>query len=285
MLRSLVLAALFAAALPFLPTPAASKGAGGGQGGEVKLANVRMTIGELGGPRASSKLLPGDVLFIGYDITGLPIDADGTAKYTMAMEVKDASGKAIFKQDPRDLIDFVPLRGNVIPARAFITVGLDQDAGNYTCNITVTDPKTKAKDSLSVKFEVLKRDFGIVAVYTSHDEAGVSPAPTTGVTGQTVFVRFSIASFQRDPKTKQPNVELEFQVADEKGNPTLGKPRTYIQDDKAVNQLKEQDGAFAMQFPVFMNRPGKFTVKITATDKVANKKATYDLPLTVLQGN
>lgn len=249
------------------------------QGGEVKLTNVRMTIGELGAPRAGTKLLPGDVLFIGYDITGLAVDPDGTAKYSMAMEVQDAAGKAIFKQDPRDLTDFVPLRGNVIPARAFITIGLDQDAGAYTCKITVTDPKTKAKDTLTAKFEVLKRDFGIVAVFTSHDERGAFSAPTTGVAGQTIFIQFSVASFQRDAKTKQPNVEFEFQILDEKGTPTLAKPRTHIQD----GGVDEKEGAFAMRFPVFMSRPGKFTVRITANDKVANKKATYELPLNVLQ--
>lgn len=276
MLRSAALAALFAAALPSAPT--ASRAAGGGQGG-VKLANVRLTIGELGGPRPGAKLLPGDVLFIGYDITGLAIEPDGTAKYSMAMEVKKASGESIFKQDPRDLADFVPLRGNVIPARAFITVGLDQPEGSYTCAITVTDPKTKSKDSLTVKFEVLKRDFGIVAVYTSHDERGAFSAPTTGVAGQTVFVQFSVATFQRDPKTKQPNVEFEFQVLDEKGAATLAKPRTHVQD----SGVDEKEGAFAMRFPVFLSRPGKFTVKVTATDKVANKKAAYELPLTVLQ--
>ena len=43
----------------------------------------------------------------------------------MAMEVTDAANKPIFKQDPRELMDFVPLRGNRLPARAFITIGLD----------------------------------------------------------------------------------------------------------------------------------------------------------------
>lgn len=251
------------------------------QGGEVKLTNVRMTIGELGGPRPNSRLLPGDVLFIGYDINGLPIDPDGTAKYSMAMEVIDAAGKPIFKQDPRELADFVPLRGNIVPARAFITIGLDQDAGNYTCNITVTDPKTKAKDTLTTKFEVTKREFGIVAVYATHDERGLFSAPTTGVAGQTIFIQFSVATFQRDPKTKQPNVEFEFQVLDDKGNPTLPKPRTHIQD----SGVDDKEGAFGMRFPMFMSRPGKFTVRITALDKVANKKAVYELPITILPAN
>lgn len=272
MLSSLTLAA----ALSFGP---AQPSAG------VQLNNVRMTVGELGPTRKDSKLLPGDVLFIGYDIDGLTIDADGTAKYTMAMEVTDASGKAIFKQDPREMADFVPLRGNRLPARAFITIGLDQEPGAYSCKITVTDPKTKASNSLSLKFEVLKREFGIVAVYTTHDERGGLSAPTTGVVGQTIFIQFSVASFQRDTKTKQPNVEFQFDVLDEKGQATLGQPKKHIQDAMSPNQVEEKDGAFGMRFPLFMSRPGKFTVRVTATDKVANKKSSYDLPVTILPTN
>lgn len=256
------------------------------QAGELKLANVRMTVGELGPPRASAKFLPGDVVFIGYEITGLPIGPDGVVKYRMGMEVADGTGKPIFKQDPRELEDFVPLRGNVIPARAFITIGLDQDPGTYTCKITVSDPNAKGKeDTLSVKFEVAKRDFGIVLVYPAYDETGRINAPTTGVVGQTIFIQFSVASFQRDPKTKQPNVFFEFQIVDEKGTPVLDKPRTQTQDDKSPLLVDEKEGAFAMRFPLFMSRPGKFTVKITATDRVANKKATYELPVTVLPAN
>jgi hypothetical protein len=251
------------------------------QGGELKLTNVRVTVGELGPPRASTKLLPGDILFVGYDITGLNIEADGIAKYKMSMEVKDAAGKSIFKQDPRELNDFVPLRGNTIPARAFVTVGLDQDPGNYTCSVTVEDPKTKGKDTLTAKFEVAKREYGIVAVYTTHDLKGEISAPTTGTVGQTIFIHFSVATFQRDPKTKQPNIAFEFQILDDKGTPILGKPGTHVQD----SGVDEKEGAFQMRFPLFMSRPGKFTAKVTATDKVANKTATYTLPVTVLPAN
>ena len=266
MFYSLALAALTA-------TPA--------QGGELKLANVRMTVGELGPPRASTKFLPGDIVFIGYDITGLTIEPDGLAKYKMAMEVADGTGKAIFKQDARELTDFVPLRGNTIPARAFVTIGLDQDPGNYTCKVTVEDPKTKAKDTLTTKFEVGKSEFGIVAVYTTHDLKREISAPTTGTVGQSIFINFSVASFQRDPKTKQPNVEFEFQVLDDKGNPTLGQPGKHVQN----SGVDEKAGAFQMQFALFMSRPGKFTARVTATDKVANKKVSYDLPVTVLPAN
>jgi hypothetical protein len=249
--------------------------------GGLELKNVRLTVGELGPTRPNSKLLPGDLLFIGYDIDGLTIGPDGVAKYTMAMEVLDAAGKPIFKQDPRELMDFVPLRGNRIPARAFVTIGLDQEPGAYSCRITVTDPARKASNSLTVKFEVLKRDFGVVAVYTTHDEQGAISAPATGLVGQTIFIQFSVANFQRDPKTKQPNVEFEFNVLDEKGQPTLGQAGKHAQSAG----VPEDKGAFAMRFPLFMSRPGKFTFTVKATDKVANKTATYELPVTILPAN
>jgi hypothetical protein len=255
------------------------------QAGGLKLSNVRMTIGELGPTRPNARLIPGDILFIGYDINGLPIEPDGKVKYKMSMEVIDATGKSIFKQDPKELEDVIPLSGNSIPARAYVTIGLDQDPGNYTCKVTVEDPKSKAKDTLEVKFEVLKRAYAIVAVYATHDFPGQISAPTTGFVGQTLFFSMSVVDFQRDPKTKQPNVDVEFQILDDKGTPTLAKPRLETVDEKSLTKVGEKDPAFAMRFPLFMSRPGKFTAKVTATDKVAKKSATYELPVTILPAN
>lgn len=259
--------------------------------GGLKLTNVRTTVGELGPPREVSKVLPGDVLFIAYDIEGITIDGEGVARYTMAMEVVNAAGARILpppsepKVEPRELTEFVPLRGNKMPARAFVTVGLDQPAGAYTCKLSVTDTKTKATDSLTLKFEVAKKEFGVVAVYTTHDQRGELSAPTSGQVGQTIYAQFSIASFDRDPKTKQPDVEVVCQLLDDKGAPLLTTPRKHIQDAKAPQPVKDADGAFALQFPVFMNRPGKFTVEITATDRVSKKVSTYKLPVTVTPAN
>ncbi|QJW94256.1 hypothetical protein [Frigoriglobus tundricola] len=253
------------------------------QPADLKLSNVRMTIGELGPPREGNKLLPGDVLFVAYDIDGITIDGEGNAVYTMAMEVSDGAGKLIFKQDPRELTEFVPLRGNKMPARAFITIGLDQPPGVYNCKISVSDPKTKAVGTLNVKFEVLKKEFGVVAVFTTHDSKGELSAPNSGQVGQMLFVQFSIASFDRD-KNKQPNVKVEFQVFDDKGLPTLTAPRKHVQTG-AAPPVKDDEGAFALQFPLFLNRPGKFVVEIFATDEVSKKTSRYRLPVTVVAAN
>jgi hypothetical protein len=247
------------------------------QGGQLKIANVRMTVGELGSTRTNARFLPGDILFLAFDVNGLSIEPNGDARYKMGTRVLDGAGKLVFKRDPEERVQFTPLRGSTLPARVYIIVGLDQDAGNYTLEVSVEDPKTKAQDKVSVKFEVTKRDFGIVNVYTSYDARGEISAPNSGVVGQTIIVQYTVASFERDAKTKQPRIEFQYQYLDEKGAAILPEPHK-LTVETGVN---EKDSLFTLQFPLFMNRPGKFTVQITATDKVANKKATYELPVII----
>src|SRR4029077_12919114 len=100
-----------------------------GQGTGLALRNPRITYGELGSPRPDNKLLPGDIFFLSFDIDGIKVSPEGRVKYGMAMEVTDSSGKSIFKQMPVERDDFLPLGGNKLPARAYVSVGPDQAPG------------------------------------------------------------------------------------------------------------------------------------------------------------
>jgi hypothetical protein len=261
--------------------------------GALELTNVRNTYGELGGTRPDGRFLPGDVLFVGFDIEGITVSSAGEVKYRMAMEVLDGNSKPIFSQDPKDKVDFVPLGGSKLPARAFITLGMDQPPGNYTLKLTVTDVESKQSKTLSKPFEVAKADFGLVAVFTSVDERGGIPAPTTGVVGQSVFVQFAVVGFDRkpvpeDPKAKkdpkaavpppQPDVTIEMQPVDERGKPTLDKPMQY----QLNSGVDAKEKGFAIRFLLPLTRAGKYTVKLKATDNLTKKVATFDLPMAVL---
>jgi hypothetical protein len=248
--------------------------------GKLTLTNVRNTHGELGGTRPDNKFLPGDVVFVAFDIEGLTVGPKGDVKYTMAMEVTDKNNKRIFPPPNEPLTpatrnDYVPLGGNKLPGRAFVTCGMDLEAGECTLRLVVTDEASKAQYALVRKFEVLKRDFGIAAVFASQDEAGSIPAATTGVVGAMIFIRYGVVNFTRDPNTKQPNVVVEITTLDDKGAPTVKEPvireyKTGVPEDR----LGFPDGV-ALPF----TREGKFTVRIKATDKVANKSYTFDLPV------
>jgi hypothetical protein len=249
--------------------------------GGLTLSNVRLTYGELGGTRPETKLLPGDLLFVAFDIDGLTINPEGTATYSMALEVTDTAGKTIFKQEPADKTDFVPLGGTRVPGRAYILAGYDQPAGVYTLTVTVADTLAKGgvPKTLAKKFEVAEKGFGIVSAYTSADPEGRIPAPTTGILGESVFVQFVVIGFQRDPKTKnQPNVQVEMQPLDDAGRPTMTKPGALTVDAG----VDEKDPGFTLRFPLPLTRLGKYTVRLKATDNVAKKTATFDLPVAVV---
>src|SRR4051812_12370220 len=70
------------------------------QAGALEIKNIRSTYGPQGPTRADNKLLPGDSLFLMYDIVGLAIDqASGSAQFFVTMEIFDAKKKSIFKKD------------------------------------------------------------------------------------------------------------------------------------------------------------------------------------------
>jgi hypothetical protein len=247
----------------------------------INLTNVRSTYGELGGPRPLAPFTPGDVMFIGFDIEGITNDEQGRVQYSMGMELFDAAGASKYKNEPTNKIDFVPLGGNKIPGRAYTTIGLDQAAGDYMLKVTVTDLATKATKTLEQKFTVAPKDFAIVAVYTTIDERGQIPVPTTGIVGQAMFVQLGIVGFTRAADKKAPNVEVEMMPLDEKGNPTIAKPSIL----PITSGVDEKDAGVTIRYLLPLTRTGKYSVRLKATDKLTGKVSTFVLPVTILPNN
>ncbi|OWK34824.1 hypothetical protein [Fimbriiglobus ruber] len=245
--------------------------------GTIDLTNVRNTYGEYGGPRPDAPVIPGDVIYVGFDIEGIVISPEGRVSYTMAMEVVDKTGKTFFKQDPAQKEDFVPLGGNKLPARAYVFVAPEHPAGSYTMKVTVTDNATKATKTLERKFEVLPKTFGVVGVRTSVDDVGQIAAPTAGVVGQSMFVQFFVTGFGRTGEKKQPNISVEMIPLDEQGKPTLQKPQPL----NIVSGVDEGMPLVNVRFLLPLSRQGKFSIQLKATDNVTNKTNTFTLPITV----
>lgn len=248
------------------------------QGGQISLANVRATHGILGPTRADSKVMPGDSVFICFDIEGVKSDADGNVHYSMGTEVSDRSGKVLFKQDPRDQKVPVSLGGERVSAYARVDVGLEQPAGEYTVKVKVSEHAGGKAESLSKTFEVLPRGFALVRLAVTHDSEGVLPVVAAGH-GQGVWLQFGVVGFTRPAAGKGPDVALEMQVADADGKPTLARPVSAV-----LNQpLADTAALLPVRLPLSLNRPGKFTVEVTATDRASGKTAKLSFPLVVVE--
>ncbi len=247
----------------------------------INFTNVRLTYGELGPVRQDARYLPGDIFYIGFDIEGIKVEDDGTVNYSLGVEVLDKDNMSIFKQDPIKQSGFLPLGGSKLPARAFITIGIEQPPGKYTCKVTISDLATKATKTLEQQFEVLKKDFGIVVVYSSADENGAHAVAPLGVAGQAINLHFGIVGFARDPKTKRPSVSVQMTVIAKDGSATLQKPAV-MTIEKEVN---ERDTSIPMRMLLPMNRVGDFTLELKATDQISKATTTIKYPIKVLSAN
>jgi hypothetical protein len=247
-----------------------------GQDG-LKIANVRSTYGVLGPTRPDAKITPGDSIFLNFDIEGVKPDAAGKVGYSLALEVVNKQGKTEYGLDTPEKEVLNVLGGTTVAAFAQLDVGLEQPAGDYTLKVTAKDKGSGKTATVSYPYTVLPRGFGIVRLKTTYDMDAVIPAPLLG-DGQSVYVTFGVVGFTRDSAKKQPKLALQLRVLDDAGQPTA-KPLT----GEVKEGVDEKALGVPVQFLLPLNRPGKFTVEVEATDQLGKDKtpAKMSFPLTV----
>jgi hypothetical protein len=253
------------------------------QAGKFEITHERVTYGILGPERKDTKVLPGDAYVVSFDIEGLQLKDDGRVRYSVGFKlINDKTKTAVFTKDPQESEVTNALGGSRLPAYAIANIGLETQPGDYTMEVTVTDllAKGNAVAIISRKFEVLQPKFGLVQVCLFNVYyQNVLPAPAIGVVGQTYLVNGALVGFQLN-KDMLPDLTFELRILDEKGQPTLPKPFT-----GEVNKAARKEDLKLM--PLFFNlpltRPGKFTLEIEATDKIANKTVKQTLSLTVIE--
>jgi hypothetical protein len=248
------------------------------QEGQLRITNERLTYGVLGAARPNDKFLPGDAYFLTFDIENLKVGKDGKIKYKRSMEILDKDKKAQFKGEPEEAEVVSHLGGNKLPAFAHALLGTDMVPGEYTLLFKVEDSGNKKTTELTKTFTILPKAFGIVRVNTSYDMHGELQAPAVAVPGQSLWLTFGTVGFKRSPKNMQPNIAVEIRIVDENGKSTLEEP---IIGGISENVPKDVS-LIPMQNILSLNRAGKFTVKVTVTDKVAEKSESVEVPILVV---
>lgn len=241
----------------------------------LSLTHVRSTHGLLGPERQNDTLAPGDMLFVCFDIEGIRIDNEGKVRYSMAIELSDSSGKVVFRQTPKEQEARASLGGASVPAFARLNVGLDTPRGDYQMKITVKDLASSRQQSLTRDLKVLAKDFALVRTTVTLDTEAHYPAAVFAC-GQGVWVQSSAVGFGQG-RDKKPNVVFEVRVLDDSGRPTLAKAVT----GTPPKDLPDNLSGLPMAFPLTLNRPGKFTVELQASDLVGGKKFKMSFPIVV----
>jgi hypothetical protein len=247
------------------------------QTGGLEFKHVRPTYAPLSHARKDSKILPGEVFYVAFDITGLKVQDDGLIRYSMGMELLNAKGESQFKSKPQELQVVNSLGGNSLPAFARAVAGIDTPPGEYTMKVTVKDLLGKTEKTLTHKFEILKPEFGFVRIGLMYENG--LPAPPLAVAGQKMFLNFAPSHFTVDEKKGTADVDIELSILDEAGKPTLPKPST----GKITKVPEKFNGVYPQQTILDLNRPGKFKLVIKATDKMAKKTIEHTIDITVVE--
>jgi hypothetical protein len=248
------------------------------QTGGLEFKNVRPTYAPLSHPRKDSKILPGEVFYVAFDIAGLKVQDDGLIRYSMGMELLNAKGESQFKSKPQELEVVNSLGGDSLPAFARAIAGTDTPPGEYTMKVTVKDLQAKTEKTLTHKFEILKPQFGFVRISLMYPGEVPQPAPPLAAAGQKLLVNFAPSHFTVDEKGAA-DVDIELRILDETGKAVLPKPST----GKITRVPEKFNGVFPQQTMIDLNRPGKFKLVIKATDNKDKKTIEHTIDLTVVE--
>jgi len=246
--------------------------------GDLQIINPRATYGYLGAPRLKKDgLLPGDVAHFTFEVKNLKIGPDGNAAYSLAVEVLDPQGKRRYYQPPFNAVARSLFGGSTLPCTAHLEIPLDAKPGEYVLRVTFKDRLAGKEIVVERQGKVRAANFGIVRVGTFAEAEAKVPMPAVSVLGSTMFVNFSLVGFGRSKDKKQPDVEVSLKILDDKGKPTMAKPLT-----GQVQDVPEDLPLVPVQFGLTLSRVGRFTLELSAHDRLSGKSDTVSFPIQIL---
>jgi hypothetical protein len=246
---------------------------------QIKIENIKARHGHFGPERASLDVVPGDELVITYTVVGAQTDKAGVLNAEQEVKAVDPAGKVVLDKK-------VPIKhslvfgGDRFPAYATLAFPLEAPAGEYKLTVTITDHLANKSASFERTINCVKATYSLVRPRFSYDKDGHSSASLTNICGQQVFFKLMAVHFDRSEK--KIDMQMEIQVLDDKGkemmlNPIKAKVLTEDPDVVKKNATVNFSGFFSC------NRPGNFKLRVTVTDKVNKKTATFEAPIKVLE--
>jgi hypothetical protein len=245
-----------------------------GQASGLEVKNARLAHGPFGVVRAEKKFLPGDFLFLMFDIDGLATDdKTGKVSFETTLEVFDSKKNSIYSKDKNPLVEtLLQLGGNRVPAKLELFTGFELKPGTYSVKFKVTDrvAKTKKTAEFTFPFELLAEDFGVVQL----------KAPAYGLPDSIYPIRFALVNSPLDKK-KMPSMDITMRVFEEGNKTDLSKPISInlpaiLPDDFDAKIIP-------LSFDINLTRPGKFVADFEINEKINSRKLKFQVPFTVLE--
>jgi hypothetical protein len=242
---------------------------------ELKLVDVRPTYGRLGSTRSSIRVLPGEDMHVMYVVSGISRGTDGRSEVSTSAELLDEAGETVAQVPGSPNRIFLALGGDTLPRHMHFSLPLDFAPGKYRIRGTLVDVRTGDEIVAEQPFEVIPMEFGIVRLRLAGDPEGKTAVGGNLTVSQELHVVGRGVGFARNGE--RIHVIGNLTIRDAAGKSLVPVPISFEIDQEVDDDLDQLD--FRWTIPV--NRPGKFTLLIEVRDEVAEKRATYEMPLVV----
>jgi hypothetical protein len=244
---------------------------------KLEITKIQAAYGPLGPERKVLEFYPNDEVFFRYRIAGAKVDDAGKLDLSVVVQVS-AKGKVLF-ENKGELKEAVIFGGPSIPGVANVALSGGVIPGEYTLQVTVKDNHAGETASFQRTVKVKASTFVIVAPQFFYDAGGKVPAPAGGLVGQALFFKLRVIGLDRSKGKIDTTMKVEISEAEGQEG-LLSKPinASFKSEDPAVLKTVAYvtyDGHFAL------NREGSFVLKITITDRVADKSTVFSTVLNV----
>lgn len=244
---------------------------------KLEILDIQAAYGALGPERKSLDVYPSDEIFFRFTVRGATLDADGRVDALIAMKLTNAQGDVLLHQENPLRVN-LSLGGDSFPANARLALGERPTPGEYILTITITDKRSSEKASFQRTITCKPSEFVLVAPEFSYDPEGKLPAPGRGVVGQLLYFRLRAIGIDRTQE--KIDTAMSVQVLDAAGKEVLPRPITAeVKNDDAQVVRKVTSVTYRAQ--LLLNRPGDFTIRVSITDRIAQKTAHFEAPLHV----
>lgn len=244
---------------------------------ELKIENIQATQGPLGPVRKSLDCYAYDEVFFRYVVTGAKVDDAGKVDSELAIKLTNSGGKVLF-HNTGPITGVLALGGGSFPGNAQVTLSEEFPPGKYTLTVTVKDHLASQEAVFRRELNLKATEFAIVTPRFHYDADGQVPAPVGGLTGQTL--RFNLRGIGFDRTQGKIDTEMQVQVFDAQGRGLMPRPiQASIRTTDA--DVVKQAPHLTFRGEMALNRSGDFTLRVTVTDTVGKKTATFESPLRV----
>lgn len=247
------------------------------QAAEFGIGELEPGLGPYGPKRESNEFYPGETLTFRFDVDQPRLDEKRQFDVAFSYRLLDTEGKA-------KVAESYPIAGamwlDVERVRYHLEFKLPDDLpiGDYTLEVSCIDNGAGRQATKTHTLKVKPAEFALVSPRFYYDAACSIPSPVGGLRGQDLH--FQIEVLGEDRKSGKADLVFDMQVYDERGEKISRlDPIEWQLNQPAFLVDRTKHPLFSGHLALL--RTGKFTLKVTATDRTTGKSTAFETPLRV----